>query len=105
MTGQGLDVLEQTVAQEFPLPEAQEGTLLTNNRQSEAVGRALKAVCSARQALEAGLTPDAVLTDVEEALAALGELIGKTVVKIWWTRFFPLLRGKMSCASCLGEEV
>ena len=28
---------------------------------------------------EAGLTPDAVLTDVEEALAALGELIGKTV--------------------------
>ena len=79
MTGQGLDVLEQTVAQEFPLPEAQEGTLLTNNRQSEAVGRALKAVCSARQALEAGLTPDAVLTDVEEALAALGELIGKTV--------------------------
>lgn len=79
VTGQGLDVLEQTVAQEFPLPEAQEGTLLTNNRQSEAVGRALKAVCSARQALEAGLTPDAVLTDVEEALAALGELIGKTV--------------------------
>ncbi len=40
VTGQGW-MLEQTVAQEFPLPEAQEGTLLTNNRQSEAVGRAL----------------------------------------------------------------
>ena len=79
VTGQGLDALQRAVAEQFPLPEAQEGALLTNSRQSEAVGRALQAVCSARQALEAGLTPDAVLTDVEEAMTALGELTGKTV--------------------------
>ena len=79
VTGQGLDALGRAVAEQFPLPEAQEGALLTNSRQSEAVGRALQALCSARQALEAGLTPDAVLTDVEEAMTALGELTGKTV--------------------------
>ena len=33
----------------------------------------------AREALEAGVTPDALLTDVEEALEALGELTGQSV--------------------------
>ena len=33
----------------------------------------------ARKALEAGVTPDALLTDVEEALQALGELTGQSV--------------------------
>ena len=40
--------------------------------QSEPVRRALAA-------LEEGMTPDAVLTDAEEALAALGELDGRTL--------------------------
>ena len=39
----------------------------------------LEAVDRAREALEAGVTPDALLTDVEEALAALGELTGQSV--------------------------
>ena len=33
----------------------------------------------AREALRAGVTPDAVLTEVEQALSALGELTGRTV--------------------------
>ena len=33
----------------------------------------------AGEALEAGVTPDALLTDVEEALAALGEVTGQSV--------------------------
>ena len=33
----------------------------------------------AREALQAGMTPDALLTDVEEALEALGELTGQAV--------------------------
>ena len=37
------------------------------------------AVQRAAAALEAGVTPDALLTDVEEAMAALGELTGKTL--------------------------
>ena len=53
--------------------------LLTNARQAEAVGRALSAVAAAREALDFGMTPDAVLTDAEHALEALGELTGKSI--------------------------
>ena len=41
--------------------------------------RAAQAAERARAALEAGLTPDAVLTDAEEAQRALGEVTGRTV--------------------------
>ena len=41
--------------------------------------RALEGVQHARAALESGLTPDAVLTDTEGALEALGELNGKHI--------------------------
>ena len=36
-------------------------------------------IAAAREAAEAGVTPDAVLTEIEGAMAALGELTGKTV--------------------------
>lgn len=79
-TGQGLDRLEQAVAALLPRP-AEElcGELLTNARQADAVRRALEAVERARQGLTDGYTPDAVLTDAEDALAALGELTGRSV--------------------------
>lgn len=78
-TGQGLDELEKAVAALFPAGSPEEaGSLLTDQRQEEAAGRALGAVHRARKALEEGLTPDAVLTDAEEALDALGELTGRT---------------------------
>ena len=41
--------------------------------------RAENTVRRAAEALRAGLTPDAVLTDAEEALAALGEVSGRTL--------------------------
>ncbi|MCL2343294.1 MAG: tRNA uridine-5-carboxymethylaminomethyl(34) synthesis GTPase MnmE, partial [Firmicutes bacterium] len=56
-----------------------QGELLTNVRQAEAVSRARLAVWGAREALESGVTPDAVLSDVEDAMSALGELTGRTV--------------------------
>ena len=52
---------------------------MTNARQQAAVHRAAEALESALTALEGGLTPDAVLTDVEAALTALGEMTGKTM--------------------------
>ena len=55
------------------------GQILTNARQEEAASRAREAVHRAREALTAGFTPDALLADVEEALAALGELTGQSV--------------------------
>ena len=79
-TGEGLDRLEEAVAALFPRESGTPyGQMLTNQRQEEAAGRARAAVHRAREALEAGVTPDALLTDVEEALAALGELTGQSV--------------------------
>ena len=80
LTGEGLDRLEAAVAQLFPREEAAPyGEILTNARQEEAARRALESVRRAREALTAGVTPDALLTDVEEALSALGELTGQSV--------------------------
>ena len=62
----------------FPAETAPDGSILTNVRQQEAARRAAEAVARAREALDAGFTPDAVLTDVEEALDALGALTGRT---------------------------
>ncbi|NBI67741.1 tRNA uridine-5-carboxymethylaminomethyl(34) synthesis GTPase MnmE [Pseudoflavonifractor sp. 60] len=55
------------------------GEILTNARQEEAASRAREGVRRARAALKAGVTPDALLTDVEEALEALGELTGQSL--------------------------
>ncbi|WP_300605026.1 tRNA uridine-5-carboxymethylaminomethyl(34) synthesis GTPase MnmE [uncultured Oscillibacter sp.] len=79
VTGQGLDRLEEAVAALFPAGDPGEaGSLLTDQRQEDAARRALDAVRRGRAALEGGLTPDAALTDAEEALDAIGELTGRT---------------------------
>ena len=78
-TGEGLTELTERLEALYPLGDAARGELLTNARQADAVQRALSAVSAARAALELGLTPDAVLTDGEAALEALGELNGKSI--------------------------
>lgn len=79
VTGYGLDKLENAVAALFPAGDPGEaGSLLTDRRQEEAADRARAAVRRALEALENGLTPDAALTDAEEALDAIGELTGRT---------------------------
>lgn len=79
VTGEGMDALEKAVAGLFPSGTPEEaGGLLTDQRQEEAAGRAREAVRRALEALDSGLTPDAVLTDAEEALNAIGELTGRT---------------------------
>ena len=89
VTGEGLNVLEDTVAALFPAGGPKEaGSLLTDQRQEEAARRARDAVRRAREALEGGLTPDAVLTDAEEALDALGELTGRSAREEIVSRIF-----------------
>ena len=89
VTGQGLDRLEAAVAALFPAGEAPDsGSLLTDQRQEEAARRARDAVRRAKEALDAGLTPDAILTDAEEALDALGELTGRTAKEEIVSRIF-----------------
>ena len=78
-TGEGLDKLEGALAARYPQEDGGYGELLTNQRQEEAVRRGLDSVRRAAAALELGVTPDALLTDVEEALSALGELTGQAL--------------------------
>jgi len=89
VTGEGLDALEFAVAELFPAGDGiQTGSLLTDQRQEEAARRAAEAISRAMEALESGLTPDAVLTDAEEALEALGELTGRTAKEEIVSRIF-----------------
>ena len=78
-TGEGLDALEAAIRALFPLPQVPAGEILTNARQAEAVARALESVRAALAAMEEGRTPDIVLTESETAMAALGELSGRSV--------------------------
>lgn len=88
LTGQGLDELEETIRQRFGQRPTRQGEMLTNARQAEAVGRAARCLEEAAGALEAGLSPDAVLSDVEGALAALNEVTGQSVTEEVTRRIF-----------------
>ncbi len=78
-TGEGIDALSDAVNALYPTQDIPTGELLTNARQADAVQRALTAVTAAKDALALGMTGDAVLTDAEGALEALGELNGKSI--------------------------
>ncbi len=78
-TGQGLDQLAQLVDIMFTGNTPCDGSILTNPRQFDAIRRSYEAILSALQGLKLGLTPDAVLTDVETAMEAMGEVTGATV--------------------------
>jgi tRNA modification GTPase len=84
-----LDRLESAIAALFPTgDDAFSGSLLTDQRQEETAQRARDAVRRAKLALDGGLTPDAVLTDAEEALDAIGELTGRTAKEEIVSRIF-----------------
>ena len=92
VTGEGLEQLEQAVSTLFPAGDAgQAGSLLTDQRQEDAARRARDAIRRAADALASGFTPDAILTDAEDALDALGELTGRTareeIVSCIFSRF------------------
>ena len=87
-TGQGLETLEETVRGLFAQSLPRQGEMLTNARQAETIGRAAACLEGAAQALEAGMPPDAVLSDVEGALAALDEVTGRSVTEAVTGRIF-----------------
>lgn len=88
VTGEGLKELEDTVRELFPEPSAPAGEILTNARQFDAVSRALESMKAAEDAMKNGCTPDIVLTETETAMAALGELTGRTVREEVTNRIF-----------------
>ncbi len=77
-TGEGLEELGEAVRMLFPDDLPCDGAILTNARQAAAIDRAGAAIERAVSAI-GRVTPDAVLTDVEAALEALGEITGRTM--------------------------
>ncbi len=87
-TGQGLDQLADMVDAMFENELPCDGSILTNARQFDACRRAYEAMLRSLKGLQLGLTPDAVLTDVEEAMEAMGEVTGATVREDITSRIF-----------------
>ncbi len=75
----GLEDLGDAVQALFPMPEVPAGEILTNARHADAIRRALESLRAMLEAMELGVTPDAVLTEAETAMAAIGELTGASV--------------------------
>ena len=87
-TGEGLDQLADVVDAMFAGQSPCDGSVLTNARQYDAIRRAYEAMLLALQGLQSGLTPDAVLTDIEAAMEAMGEVTGATVREDITARIF-----------------
>lgn len=87
-TGDGLDLLADTVDTMFAGQMPCDGSILTNARQYDACRRAYEAVLRALQGLKLQQTPDLVLTDVEAAMDAMGEVTGATVREDITARIF-----------------
>ncbi|MCL2628947.1 MAG: tRNA uridine-5-carboxymethylaminomethyl(34) synthesis GTPase MnmE [Oscillospiraceae bacterium] len=89
LTGEGLALLDEEIQKMFPeFISSPSGEIITNMRQVEAITRAAGSIRLAAAALTAAVTPDAVLTDIEAALAAIGEVTGKTVKEDIVSRIF-----------------
>ncbi len=86
--GTGLEQFAQAVDTIFAHDAPCDGSILTNARQVDAIRRAHAAITRALEALSCALTPDAVLTDVENAMEAMGEVTGGTVREDITARIF-----------------
>ena len=87
-TGEGLAQFADVVDAMFEGETPCDGSILTNARQYDAIRRAYEAMLRALQSLRLGITPDAVLTDVEEAMEDMGEVTGATVREDITARIF-----------------
>lgn len=87
-TGEGITQLADVVDTLFAGAVPCDGSILTNARQYDAIRRSYDAIQRALLGLSRSLTPDAVLIDVEEAMAAIGEVTGATVREDITARIF-----------------
>lgn len=84
----GLDLLEQTLDMVFDDEAPCDGSILTNARQADAIAKSRASIEAALSSLRLGMTPDAVLVDVEAAMEALGEATGRVVREDITNRIF-----------------
>lgn len=81
-TGEGRCELEQAVRELTGLERLNEAdAVLATERQRASAAACLSCVREAREALETGLTPDAVGVSLDGAIAAVGELTGETATE------------------------
>lgn len=86
--GTGLELLPEVLEEMFGGGMPCDGSILTNARQYDACRRAYESMLESLKGLKLGQTPDAVLTDVEAAMEAMGEVTGATVREDITARIF-----------------
>lgn len=86
--GTGMDLIENALDMIYPDDAPCDGTILTNARQADALKRAGEAIDAVLDSMTLGMTPDAVLVDVESAMSALGEVSGHTMREDITNRIF-----------------
>ena len=86
--GTGLELLPDVLEEMFGGGMPCDGSILTNARQYDACRRAYEAMLESLKGLKLGQPPDAVLTDVEAAMEAMGEVTGATVREDITARIF-----------------
>lgn len=86
--GTGLELLPEVLEEMFAGGMPCDGSILTNARQYDACRRAYESMLESLKGLKLGQTPDAVLTDVEAAMEAMGEVTGATVREDITARIF-----------------
>ena len=84
----GLDLLEQALDMVFDDEAPCDGSILTNARQADAIAKSRASIEAALSSLRLGMTPDAVLVDIEAAMEALGEATGRVVREDITNRIF-----------------
>ena len=72
----GIEALENLVKTAFAFNAPSDGSFMTNARQYDVLCRAVALLVNA--VANMGITPDALLYDIEQAISVLGELTGET---------------------------
>lgn len=76
----GLAELESAIKEMFEIGEIENNTnIITNARHRDALIRAEASLSSAILAVESGISIDTTFIDIEDAISALGEIVGLTV--------------------------
>ena len=90
LTGEGVTQLREEVARVLMHEEGLSGTesVLTRERHHSQVAKCLEAVRSARAGAERGLSPEMVAVHLNEAQAALSELLGRDYGQALLSRIF-----------------
>ncbi len=79
-TSQGLCELEAAIKEMFEIGEIENNSdIITNARHRDALVKAEAALLSAISSIEMGISPDTCFIDIEDAISALGEIVGLTV--------------------------